>query len=432
MLDEQSAFAVEQIEIAIQALEKEISEFDSQTEKHSVLDLQVFPQTIKEQYENYESRQRQLNLLNAHASRINALRKELLKTEMRVRHKNKFFQRLSSAGDNVFPKRKELIKQISQQFDADVNQFIKHYFETEGVHESFYVLREEIKAFQGLAKILTLNTHSFTQTRMNLSKSWDRIKVEEKERKKERVQQRGLFKQNGDEVEKRIEELKQAFEANELTLGEAQKKMEEISLYMRQVELGREGIKFLRDRLNELRKVLQERVRSAEEAHQQQERDRENQKKQKFHLLKQQIEQLFIDQEEMDGEKLTGERDRLLAQIHDSFLSKNEKQELERLLKPVRDLITDKREKVLLSLSEDDRQALQQMQSILKQRKERRQEIKSQLDVLRKGAGSSSLDFEKAMNFTIQINEEKERLEKANQAIREIESKIVELQEKIS
>ena len=208
--------------------------------------------------------------------------------------------------------------------------------------------------------------------------------------------------------------------------------MEEISLYMRQVELGREGIKFLRDRLNELRKVLQERVRSAEEAHQQQERDRENQKKQKFHLLKQQIEQLFIDQEEMDGEKLTGERDRLLAQIHDSFLSKNEKQELERLLKPVRDLITDKREKVLLSLSEDDRQALQQMQSILKQRKERRQEIKSQLDVLRKGAGSSSLDFEKAMNFTIQINEEKERLEKANQAIREIESKIVELQEKIS
>lgn len=85
----------------------------------------------------------------------------------------------------------------------------------------------------------------------------------------------------------------------------------------------------------------------------------------------------------------------------------------------------------MLALSEDDRQALQQLQAFLKQRKEGRQEIKNQLEVLRKSAGSSSLDFEKAMNFTNQINEEKERLEKANQAITEIERKIAEVQSKI-
>ena len=49
----------------------------------------------------------------------------------------------------------------------------------------------------------------------------------------------------------------------------------------------------------------------------------------------------------------------------------------------------------------------------------------------RKAAGSSSLDFEKAMSYTSQINEEKEHLEKANHAIQEIEQKIRELQAKI-
>ncbi len=84
-----------------------------------------------------------------------------------------------------------------------------------------------------------------------------------------------------------------------------------------------------------------------------------------------------------------------------------------------------------MALSDDDRHALQQLKNILNQRKERRQEIKEQLEVLRKGAGSSSLDFEKAMSYTTQINEERERLEKANQGIAEIEDKIVELRSKL-
>ena len=100
-------------------------------------------------------------------------------------------------------------------------------------------------------------------------------------------------------------------------------------------------------------------------------------------------------------------------------------------MKPLRDIITDKKDKALLALSDDDRESLQQLKTILQQRKERRQEIKNQLEQLRKAAGSSSLDFEKAMNCNLQINEEKERLEKANQAIQEIESKIVQLQAKI-
>lgn len=431
ILDEQSAFAVEQIEIAIQALEKDISLFDEQVEKSAFSESAAFPQVLKEHYSTYQDLQKRLNILNTHASRINALRKELLKTEMRVRHKNKFFQRLSMAGDLVFPKRKEFIKEVSQQFADDVDQFIEKHFGEKASYESLYVLREEIKALQGLAKVLTLNTQSFTHTRTRLSECWDHIKVEEKERKKERTQQRVIFRQNAEEIEKQIQSLRDSIEKNEISQVEAQKSVENIGNQMRKVELGRDEVKLLRDALNEARKLIQAKVKSDEETRQQVEQERIRQKKEKYFALKEKIERLLREHETYEVDKLMTERETLLMQMQESLLTKNERQELDRLIKPLRDIITDKKEKALLDLSEDDRQALQQLKNILSQRKERRQEIKDQLEVLRKAAGSSSLDFEKAMNYKNQINEEKERLEKANQSIQEIERKITELQTKI-
>lgn len=429
ILDEQSAFAVEQIEIAIQVLENEIAgDIVAQEMKGEQI---IFPQALDKQQDMYLELQKRLNGLNVQASRINALRKELLKTEMRVRHKNKFFQRLSAAGDSVFPKRKELIKEISQQFIHDVEAFVKHHFEEEAVQESFFLLREEIKNFQNLAKVLTLNTNAFTQTRMRLSECWDRIKVEEKEWKKERFQQKAVFKENAEEIEKQIQDLRAKFESQEESPGEAQKKMEGIAAHMRKVELGRDEVKLLKDALNDLRKLIQEKLKAGEEARQQQEIERERQKKEKYQGFKNQIEQLIQIQEEMNADQLTEARDHLLSLIQNSNLIKSEKIELERLLKPLKDLIVEKQEQAFLVLSVDDRQALQQLKNVLDQRKDRRQEIKNHLDVLRKGAGSSNLDFEKAMNFTHQINEEKDRLDKANQSIIDIERKIRELQAKI-
>lgn len=431
ILDEQSAFAVEQIEIAIQALESDIQQFNEQVEKAALSDDLVFPQVLREHRQFYQDLQKQLNVLNVQASRINALRKELLKTEMRVRQKNKFFQRLSAAGDSVFPNRKDLIKQISQQFVEDVNQFIKAHFGQGQSQESLYVLREEIKALQGLAKVLTLNTNSFTQTRTRLSECWDKIKVEEKERKKERAQQKVVFKQNADIVREQIQAAKEFVEKEESSLGDSQKKLEEIITLMRRTELGRDELKVLRDELSGIRKIIQDRVKAEEDIRHQQEQERSRQKKERYNSFRDMAEKLVHQADSYDVEQLTAERDQLVSQLQESTLTKNEKLEIERLLKPLKDVITDKSEKALLALSEDDRHALQQLQDILGQRKERRQEIKKQLEIYRKAAGSSSLDFEKAMSFTAQINEEKERLEKANQGIVEIERKIADLQSKM-
>lgn len=429
-LDEQNAFAAEQIEIAISALENDLEHLEEQAGRSNLADAFIFPGDLEEKTGHYTELQRKLNFLNAHASRINALRKELLKTEMRIKQKNRFFQRLSSAGDHVFPKRKELIAQVSEDFMTDVNRFIQHHFKDSASRESLYILREEIKRWQGLAKVLTLNTQVFTQTRLYLSECWDHIKVEERERKKERAQQRSVHKQNFDQVSEQIAAIKAAVEAGAGTITDHQKSLDSIVVQMRKIDLGRDELKILREALNEIRQHIQLKQRGQEELRQQQEHEKLLQKKERVDTFKERAEKLVEHHETFEAEALTQARDQLIHEMQ-TELSKNERLEIEKILKPLRDIITDKREKVVLDLSEDDRFALNQLQDILKQRQARRQEIKQQLEVLRKAGGSSSLDFEKAMQYNARMYEEKERLEKTNRGIEEIEHKIKELKAKL-
>ncbi len=427
ILDEQSAFAVEQIEIAVKALEDDIAAFEAQLERISLHDFELPSQALASRLPHYQGLQRQLNLLNTHASRINALRKELIRTEMRVRQKNKFFQRLSAAGDKVFPQRKELIKDVSDSFIADVDAFIKRYFVDSDYQNSLFSLREEIKALQNMAKVLTLNTHSFTHTRMRLSECWDKIKSEEKERKKERAQLKVVSKQNFDESMQKIQAFNEAYSATPPSTAEGMKQLDEISAFIRGLEMGRDDRQVLREAWNTARKPLLDKLQLEEQSRQQQDQERENQRRQKITDIRNAVAALIKTAESLDLEALSQQRDELLEQASKANMSKAEKQEIERQLKPLRDVISEKRESSLLTLSDDDRQSLQQLREVLRQRKERRQEIKDQIDQLRKSSGFSGFDFEQAMNQNAQLESEKERLEKINQGIKELELKIREL-----
>jgi hypothetical protein len=432
ILDEQSAFAAEQIEIAIQALETDINSFDECLQKIQEVEFVNPPKAIQQNYALYCSIQRQLNLLNAQASRINALRKELIRTEMRVRQKNKFFQRLSVAGDKVFPKRKELIKEISQHFSHDVEIFIKENFSEEELGDSLFFLREEIKALQGIAKVLTLNTHSFTQTRMRLSECWDNIKVIEKERKKVRAQQKVIFKENADFIQSKLEDCAKLFEDGELSIQEANKMVDNIAGEMRNVEIGKDEIKSLRYLISKVREPILERLKAEEQGRIEQGQEKERAKRQKVQEIRNEIAQLLHSTTDNDVEFIEAQRDALFEKINDAPTSKLEKQELERQLKSLKDIIADKKEKALLLMPETDRQALQQLKELLKQKRERRAEIKTQIETLRKASGGSGLDFEQAMKRNAQMAEEKELLDKTNQGIKEIEQKIAEFERSIS
>lgn len=428
ILDEQSAFAIEQIELAIQALERDLEHYDvllSQSHEDAGL-LNSF--TIEEKREFYAQVHKELQLLNTLASRVNALRKEVVKTEMRIRIKNKLLERLSLCGDGIFPKRKELIKKVSQEFISDIDKFISSYFQDEEFKDvPLYALREEIKQLQSIAKILTLNTHAFTETRLKLSGCWDKIKNREKERKKESQVKRQTFKQNFDLVLEKIKPFAELCLSG-LSLEECNRQAAEILDFMRTVELGRDEVRILKDEIHKAKRGPQDKAREAEMERQKKERDVENQRREKINALKEGLNSLLSKDLDLDVDVLLAKREELGRQFDEISLAKAEKQIVDRLFKQVKDLIDEKKEKSLLMLSDDDLKALEQLKEVLEERKLRRQEIKNQLEHYRKQLGGSGFDFEKAMMYREQIEAEKASLDKVNSSIDEIEEKIEEIE----
>ncbi|WP_220017524.1 hypothetical protein [Candidatus Rhabdochlamydia oedothoracis] len=429
IVDQQSAFAVEQIELAIQALEKDVADMNVVLELIADVVISEECFSLQKNRELYATIQRELQLLNALAVKINSLRKELLKTEMRIRIKNKLLERLSLCGNQVFPRRKELIKQISEQFSQDVECFVYSQFrEKELTQIPGYVLRKEIKYLQQIAKVLTLNTHVFTETRVKLSTCWDEIKNYEKERKKETQEKKLLFKQGFDQVAEKI----QAFVASvneETSLQECDRQITEILAFIKTVLLGREEVQMLKEQLYNVKKPILEKAREAEKIHTQKLQEKEKEKKDRLEKLSCDLKNLIQQASELSLEQITLQNKALEETFQQNRWKQSEKQMLERLFKQVKDLINDNKEKTLMLLSEDDQKALAQLQIILFEKKNRCKELKDQLEQYRKLLGGSGLDFEKTIMYRELVETDKSVLKKINTSILDIEKKIKKIAE---
>ncbi len=416
ILEEQSAFAMEQIELAIAGLEKSVQSISVSGESR----VETASSTIREKEAEYGPLQHELNALNPLAGQLNGLRKEVAQTEMRIRFRTKFFKRLSSLGDAIFPKRKTLMDQVSQLFERDVEAFIaKHFQGTQIVGAPYFALREEIKALQAMAKVLTLSSGTFNRTRLKLSECWDKLKVVEKEHKQQMLAKQEMMSEKRAALQKKIEEV--GSRAAGMTLVALDKEFDPIVAEMRATrELTKFDVKALRDAMDALRAphVAEQEARAKvlEEA----EREKLRIKKEKIAQFKEKIAHLSQDSEP-DFEMLKKE-------LKELDPPRAELQQLDRALRQLKDRVAEEKEKSLLSLNEGDREALQTLKQVLVQKKQRRQELKEQLELHRKALGSSNLDFEKAMQYRELMDQEKELLEKANAGIEEIEQKISELE----
>ncbi|MDR2539999.1 MAG: hypothetical protein LBC45_05370 [Chlamydiales bacterium] len=429
IVDQQSAFAVEQIELAIQALEKDVADMNVVLELIADVVISKECLSLQKNREFYATTQRELQLLNALAVKINSLRKELLKTEVRVRVRNKLLERLSLCGNQIFPRRKELIKQVSEQFSQDIEYFVCSQFR-EGDLKQFpgYVLKEEIKHLQQLAKVLTLNTYVFTETRVKLSACWDEIKNYEKERKKEIQEKKLLFRQGFDLVVEKI----QAFAASVhegSSLQECDRQIAGILAFMKTVLLGREEVQILKEQLYSVKKPVLEKTREAEKIHMQKLQEKEKEKKDRLEKLSYDLKILIQQASELSLEQLTMQN-RVLEEIfQQNQWKQSEKQMLERLFKRVKDLINDNKEKTLMLLSEDDQKVLEQLHIVLSEKKNRRKELKEQLEQYRKLLGGSGLDLGKAIMYRELEEADKSVLEEINNSIMDIKKKIQKIAE---
>ncbi len=429
ILEEQSVFAMEQIDLAIEALEQDVARLDSLVENSPLAEMPQEARSIEKRAPEYSRVQSELNFLNTLASKLNGLRKEIVKTEMRIRFKTKFFKRLSALGDRIFPRRKELIDQVSEWFSQDIDSFVASYFQGEEVVGApYYALREEIKALQRVAKLLTLTPQTFTKTRLDLSACWDKIKVLERVHKQELHQKKQVWTDNRTILQTKVDELKQR--AGEMGLPQLDEAIEEIQREIRSSELGRDDVRYFRQEFQDMRAPFVAQEEEKRQAAQQGERDRQQQKRDKTLSLEEQILRM---QKNVDSpvEDLISEFDQIRSGIEGLGLGKFEQQRFERLLKPVRDLIAERKESALLNLSDDQKRTLEQLREVLQQRKQRRQEIKEQLEAYRKQLAHSGLDFEKAILYREQMDLEKERLEKVNASIVEVEQKVSEIEDSV-
>ncbi len=427
ILDEESAFAVEQIDIAISSIEDGITNFERELDGLAAIPFPENFKALETKLEVYSNMQKSLNLLNTFAAKINGLRKELIKTEMRIRFKNKFFQRLSVAGDKVFPKRKQLIKEVSELFLSDVDLFVQEHFSSDTLAGPLYFYREEIKAFQGVAKVLTLNTQAFTATRGKLSDCWDKVKRLEKEWKKEKVKQRAAYKENAQSIHEQIVALQTSIKDSQLNHEQINDEVNEIFSVMKSVDLGRDEVKRLRDELQEIRFGLRAEQKEEGLKKERELQEKERLKREEIQSLKDSIKSLLENIDTLSLDDVESQHTDIQQRMSAATLHPFDKQALDRLSKPLKYALADKQEKAMLELSDDDMQSIDQLKQVLKQRKSRRNEIKSQIEVNRKAAGSSGLDFEKAMQSQEMMIADKERLQKISEGITEIEQQIQEI-----
>jgi hypothetical protein len=425
LLDEQTSFAVEQIDIAITAIEKDLENYEDLFKKMRSLDFPRNCRFLDKKKDNYDDAQKELNLLNTFAAKINSLRKELIKINMRVRFKNKFFKRLSIGGDKIFPKRKELIQEISNAFISDVEEFVEMYFSKENFgSKPHYILRDEIKGLQNFAKLLTLNTKSFTSTRLKLSKCWDQLKELEKESNSEYEEKKKISEENKKIILAKIA----TYDENGITskslteLDNLLKEMKNVELVFFDVKQLKSEIFARKEKIFDIEKTQKEEVEKIAQ-------EKRNAKQQKIADLKSKIDSLVKDSTDASLEDFSNMFDQIKENISTLALNKIEKQMLERLLKPIKDVLAEKKEKAALDLPKDQLDQLNQLNEVLKSRLERRSVIKKEIDNYRKELGGSSLDFEKSMMLNELLDTEKNRLDKLEESIKEIEDKIEKIEQ---
>ncbi len=400
-LDKASAFAAEQYDLAIVALEAEVGE--RETRLASIAPLpQIRSEVLRGRLPIYTERQKELTILNSWASRLNALRKELAGTAMRLRDKNRLFKRLSALGELVFPRRRELVEEVSHAFIEDVDRFIDGAFAEGEAQMPPFRLREEIQGLQAYAKVLTLSTRAFASSRERLSECWNRVRESDKEHKREQGKQRAAFKEQLDAFRGRIDELLK-LETDEATKA-IDHLSDEVGSEVQGLDIGPREERQMRDLFGKARQELFGRVKAERAA--------------KTEASREMMEQLRVKisaavEEKLSLDLLLKQRSELEVEIAEAILFSSHRKQLEQELLPLSRRLVEVEEEELLTTPEG-------REEVLNRRQSRRSEVKGRIDELKRQKALSGLDLDRALGVEQELRAEKEKLEHLNNLISEL------------
>lgn len=413
ILEEQSSFAIEQIELALKALSQYIS-----SEPESA-PLQI-PQDLYLSQESKELYLSSAGLITKYVhvtTQLKALRKEVIATEMRVRHKNRFLKEMSKLGDVFIPRKKELIKQVSVQFLSDVERFVFDHFdlkEQKAVSETmnFRNIRDQIQGFQELAKKLSLNSHAFSKSRELLSHAWELMRRLDKEKKKELSDKKAIQQQLFEQTE---EKIKQAFaaqvsESEHVVVSKKQELLKEIEM----LDLGFHEKKLLKTHAFEMCEELLKPFKERKAAFEVKKQAELAEKAAQYEQYKDFLQSLVTFGNQTALAELNAAYDGFDEKRKELHLSKSDTTYLEELRKELYETILLKRENEL----EQDQESLQNLYASWEKFKE---QTKERLEHYRKEESLSGFDFEKAMMFRELKDSEKARLDRALEKLAQLD-----------
>ena len=413
LFEEQSSFITEQVEKAIDAIEEDFSTLDAKLATMPEIEALRGCKSIVNHFGQYQTLQHELNYLNSFASRITALRKEVLKTEIRHKQKARLLERLRVLGDWIYPRRKQAIHDVSELFLADVAAFIQLTFVGELKTHELFDAREEIKTLQGVGKLLTLSTDAFTKTRLQLSECWDSIKTVLKEKKKAQSEQRQTFRQHKDEIFAAIDTAKSAIEGDTLKGDDAWKELRKIDSHMNSLSLGHHDVRAAREKLRELGALVDQK-RGGLEKETPRVRAEHKSPANELRSRGEAVLEMAAGLTDIEGAFLTLQQDAATR-----ALSKSERIELDRVFSKIQRKIAGLRHERLPSLTSEE--AIEEELAVLE---DMRVEIKHQLEVWRKASGGFGCDFSEGLRYQELAEDARGRLEGIEVMIEELEGRL--------
>lgn len=428
--DEEGAFLVGQIELAISCLESDVNDFFVKTEKEEIAKedraaLEI--QSLAAHKDFYLSTHADLRWLSSFSSKIINLRKELMNMSMRMRLKSQFFQKLSVLGNKVFPRRKELTEQVSELFAQDVDAFVEKYFakaSRESLKKTVFFLRKEIKRLQQAAKYLAISSSVFSSTRLRLSQCWDQLKGLEKEIRQEQSRLAAASAENVKKVQERLDQVEALLQEN-AEIQKIRKEIEEISKQIRGLSLVHDDVVLVKGRIQTLLGQIRERESVAEKEKKEQQAKAEQARAEAIQALEDEVQRFCESCKE--GELLEGSKERCQelkeAVKKMAHLPYSKKVALDNQINAAQRSILQRMEEQMLACP-DAKEKVLNMRQVLEQRMLRRKELKAKLECDKKLLGGSGLDFDRALQYSAMVEEDRRALEDLDAAIIELKKQI--------
>lgn len=423
ILEEQSSFAIEQIELALKALASDVHKAQQSHDDTSESSLPRSLPLPKDSMELYQSSCQLITKYVHLTTKLKALREEVISTEMRVRHKNRFLKEMSDLGDAFIPKKKELIRAVSSQFIQDVEHFVAMHFDlVSKVPKSDNInlkqLRNHIQSLQDVAKKLSLNAHAFSKSRELLSQAWELMRVLDKEKKKEFSEKKAKQQQL---IEKASSLLEEAFACfNEQPAKSEQEilsKKEAVIAEIEKLDLHYHEKKQMKSQVfakcEELVKPFVEKKAAIEKK----KKEEFKEKSAKFEQYKDSIKDLIMSKSQASYHDLLEAYNNFNEKRKEFSFAKTDSSYLEELRRDLYETILLKRENEI----EQDQECLQKLYADWEKFKEQTRE---RLELYRKEESLSGFDFEKAMIFRELKDLEKARLDRAVDKMQQLQDQL--------